>query len=186
MNRQIVIERLVAGHPGWEEWDQLIALARTLRFKRVTCNAMGNGYASGRRLCFADAEDVDFPGWLPSYVPALYGMKADAWDAAGGYADSLSGKPARKGGVFSSAGNDELMGYPLLDVPSGLYLFQSNSSGAVFFIDTALQLWYPNADAERFETLDTLEAFTRTNIQQALNGRRWFEAYRGVNHSLID
>jgi hypothetical protein len=97
-----------------------------------------------------------------------------------------STKLARKGAVFSPAGNDEELGFPLIDVPSDVYYFQSNDSGAQFFVTKNLVMLYPNSDDMCFETLDTLEEFTKKNIQQALAGGRWFKAYAGLKGTLLD
>lgn len=183
----MLIDRLTAANPGWDEWDQLLTLVRSLQFGSITSDYMGKFSAAGDRLCFSElGEAPTWQDWLPSYVPALYGMKADNWETAGGYADSFTNRPARKGSVFSPAGNDVDLGYPLIDVPANVYTFQSNTHGALFFVSQSLRILSPNSDAERFDELDSLEMFTRQNIRQALAGRPWFEAYRGLAGSLLD
>ena len=183
----MLIDRLTAANPGWEEWDKLVALVRSLDFERVTTDYMGNFLSAGDRLCFSElGDDPVWPDWLPSYVPALFGMKADNWEMAGGYADAFCNTPAIKGSVFSPAGNDADLGYPPIDVPNDVYSFQSNASGAIVFVNTNLEVLYPNSDDECFEVLDSLEKFTRKNIRQALQGKPWFDAYRGLKGSLID
>jgi hypothetical protein len=138
-------------------------------------------------LCFSEvADEPTWPDWLPVYVPALYGMKAENWEMSGGYADSFDNEPARQGSIFSPAGNDDDLGYPLIDVPNAVYAFQSNSNGAIFFINKSLRILYPNSDAERFDQVDALDDFTRKNIQRVLDGKRWFDAYPGLEGSLVD
>jgi hypothetical protein len=183
----MLIDRLTAANPGWDEWDELLVFVKSLTFECIASDYMGNFYAAGDRLCFSDlSEELTWPDWLPSYVPALYGMKADNWEMAGGYADSFCNEPAKKGTVFSSAGNDADLGYPLIDVPKDVFTFQSNSHGALFFVGKSLRVLYPNSEDERFDELDTLEVFTRKNIRHVLEGHRWFEAYSGLKGSLLD
>jgi hypothetical protein len=149
MGNSSLLQRLTRGHPGWDVGDQLISLVKSLDFDYIVCEHLGNFYASGCRLSFSDLRDgVVFPSWLPSYVLALYGMKADYWEMAGGYADSFHGTPARRGGVFSPAGNDQELGFPLFDVPVGVYDFQSNSSGAACNASSAQWL----CSAHRWDT----------------------------------
>jgi hypothetical protein len=71
-------------------------------------------------------------------------------------------------------------------VPSDVYCFQSNSSGAQFFVNKNLVMLYPNSEGGCFETLDTLEEFTKKNIRQALAGELWFEAYTNLKGTLLD
>lgn len=183
----MLIERLTAANPGWDEWDRLLAFVKSLQFESVASDYMGNFHTAGDRVCFSElSEEPTWPEWLPPYVPALYGMKADHWEMAGGYADSFSNHPAEMGAVFSPAGNDADLGYPLIDVPPDVYTFQSNSHGAQFFVSKSLRVLYPNPDDERFDELDPLDVFTRKNIRQVLDGRPWFEAYRGLKGSSLD
>lgn len=113
-------------------------------------------------------------------------MKADDWEMAGGYADSFRNQCAVRGAVFSPAGNDADLGYRVIDVPPALYNFQSNSSGAQFFVNKNLVMLYPNSEDACFKLLDTLEEFTKKNIRQALAGERWFEAYTDLKGMLLD
>ena len=188
MSNAVIIERLSRAHTDWSEWDELIDLARSLKFEFISDEYMGKFYVSGRRLTFRELqEDQRWPAWMPPYVAALYGMKADEWEMAGGYAECFDGNPARQGAVFSPAGNDEMLGFPILEVPAGLYCFQSNSSGALFFIDKQLNVVYPNSIDRRFEVLDSLEVFTKVNIRQVVDGARWFDAYRDkIKGDLLD
>jgi hypothetical protein len=182
-----IIDRLTAANPGWPEWTELITLVMSLSFKKVNDEHLGTFFTSDHPLVFSDPGDRSrWPTWLPTYVPALFGMKADDWEMAGGYADSFGNELAVKGAIFSPAGNDDELGYPLIDVPQDMYTFQSNSSGALFFINKKLEVLYPNSDDECFEKLDTLEEFTKSNIRQALEGAPWFEAYGDLKGSLLD
>jgi len=184
---KVLVDRLEAANPGWDEWTELIDLVKSFEFELIKNEYMGNFYISGTRLTFAELRsDFTWPDWLPAYVPALYGMKADEWEMAGGYADSFYDETAEKGSVFSPAGNDEDLGFPLIEVPADLYSFQSNAHGATFFINKSLEICYPNSDDEQFETMDSLEEFTRKNIQQALDGDRWFSAYSDLKGTLLD
>jgi hypothetical protein len=185
---QLLFQRLTAASPGWDEWTQLITLVKSLSFEHERDEHLGNGYfASAHPLAFGEPSDRPaWPKWLPRYVPALFGLKADDWDMAGGYADSFCNEPAIQGSIFSPAGNDEELGFPLFEVPPGVFSFQSNSSGAQFFINRKLEVLYPNADGECFERLDSLEEFTRTNIRQALKGELWFDAYPDLDGLSLD
>lgn len=181
-----IVDRLTAGNPGWREWDQLVALVKSLTFESVIDEHLGTFYTSDHPLVFSDPDkQAPWPAWLPKYVPALFGLKADDWEMAGGFADSFCNELAVKGAVFSPAGNDEELGYPLINVPKDVYTFQSNNSGALFFINKKLEVLYPNSEEECFEKLETLEEFTKTNIRQALKGATWFEAYE-VDGTLLD
>lgn len=184
---KLLLDRLMAANPGWHEWERLVSVVKTLSFDEVGDEFLGNFYASDRPLVFSEPSTrAPWPTWLPRYVPALVGMKAADWEMAGGYADSFYNEPARRGAVFSPAGNDADMGYPLIDVPADVYCFQSNSSGAQFFVNKNLVMLYPNSEGKCFEALDTLEEFTKKNIRQAIAGKQWFAAYAGLKGTLLD
>lgn len=186
MNISSIQERIVASHPGWDEWNELLKFVASCEFELVNTDYMGNFYAHGSRLTFsALADQPTWPDWLPDYVPALYGMKACHWEMAGGYADMFTAEPAQRRFLFSYAGNDDQLGYPLFDPPSDTFPFQSNSSGATFFVNKDLDILYPNSEMECLETLDTLEDFTRKNIHQALAGKFWSDAYHGLQGNLL-
>lgn len=185
--KKLLVERLEGANPGWGEWGKLLALVKSLSFDKMVDEHLGTFYTSDHPLVFADPGDRPaWPSWIPAYVPALLGMKADDWEMAGGFADSFCNELAVQGAVFSPAGNDEELGYPLIDVPEEVYYFQSNNSGALFFINNNLEVLYPNSDDECFEKLDTLEEFTRKNIGQALKGETWFQAYPDLKGTLLD
>lgn len=187
MDTKMLIDRLKDANPVWDEWNELLAFVKSLKFECIASDYLGNFYVADDRLCFSElGDEPPWPDWLPSYVPALYGMKADNWEMAGGYAVSFCNQPAKKGAVFSPAGNDADLGYPRIDVPKDVYNFQSNSHGALFFVDKSLRVLYPNSENKRFDELDSLELFTRKNIRQTLNGRPWFEAYSGLKGSMVD
>src|SRR5262245_1987913 len=188
MTRQELIDRLSAAHPGWKVYDELIRLVQSLQFRSLEIEHFGEFIASGSRLVFsASAAHVQWPAWLPNYVPALYGLKADDCEMEGGYAARFSNEPAKKGAVFSRAGNDQDLGFPLIDVPDGTFDFQGNASGAGFFVNTRQQVVYPNSEAERFEVLDSLDKFTQVNIRQALERERWFTPYaESIKGTLVD
>jgi hypothetical protein len=182
-----LIDRLTVANPGWCEWGNLITLVKSLSFEQVNDEHLGTFYTSDRRLVFSDpAARSPWPDWLPGYVPALFGLKADDWELAGGFADMFCNELAVKGAVFSPAGNDEDLGFPLFDVPPDLYPFQSNSSGGQFFINKDLVMLYPNSVGKCFEMLDTLEEFTKKNIRQALAGVPWFGVYTDLKGTLLD
>lgn len=184
---KLLLDRLTAANPGWPEWSGLVTVVKTLSFDEVYNEHLGRFYTSDRPLVFSDAGAREpWPNWLPKYVSALFGMKADDWAMAGGYADSFCNEPARKGAIFSPAGNDVDMGHALIDVPTDVFCFQSNSSGAQFFLNKRLEVMYPNSEDRCFETLDTLEDFTKKNIRQVLAGARWFAAYTGLKGTLLD
>jgi len=184
----LLIDRLTAASPGWGEWSKLIRLVKSLTFTKVDNEFLGTFYTSDYPLVFAESGGRRaWPSWLPPYVAALFGMKADDWEMAGGYADSFYNELAVRGAIFSPAGNDEQLGYPLIDVPQDVYNFQSNSSGALFFINKNLEVLYPNSEHKCFEKLDTLEIFSRKNIDQVLRGQPWFYAYAAdVKGMLLD
>lgn len=187
MSTIVLLDRLKAADPGWDIWSELVGLVRSIDFEFIKSEYMGNFYSCGRRMSFSDTRpNFVWPDWIPVYVPALYGMKADYWEHAGGYAGAFHNQPAQRGAIFGPAGNDETLGYPLLDVPPDLYRFQLNLHGATFFINKSLNILYPNSDGRCFEELDSLEGFTRKNIQQTLDGKPWFSAYRNLKGTLLD
>src|SRR5262245_60240650 len=99
---KLLTDRLSAVNPGWVEWGKLITLVNSLSFEQVESEYLGRFYTSSRPLTFADpAGGRTWPSWLPTYVQALVGMKADDWEMAGGYADSFDNELAVKGAVFS-------------------------------------------------------------------------------------
>lgn len=184
--KKILIQRLTIANPGWEEWDVLIDFIHELDFEYIHSEYLGPHYVSEDRLCFSEAsEEQTWPAWLPAYVPALYGMKADEWEMAGGFANLFDNEPAQKGSAFAPDGLDAELGYPILDIPNDLYPFQSNEHGASFFISKSLDILYPSAEIEQFVKLDSLEDFTRKNIRQALMAETWFGAYRNLDPDLL-
>ena len=88
--------------------------------------------------------------------------------------------------ALSLADLEEELGFPLLDVPPDVYNFQSNNSGALFFVNKKLEVLYPNSDDACFEILDSLTEFTKKNIRQTLEGATWFGAYSDLKGSLLD
>jgi hypothetical protein len=189
MINDVLLRRLRNSHPGWDVYDQLLSLVESLDFERIDDETTGTFIASGNRLVFAEhnPRSFDWPDWLPSFVPALYGMKADDYEMAGGFADAFSNVPAKRGSVFNHPYDDQELGYPLIEVPGGTHPFQRNSSGATFFLSQDLQVLYPNSADERFEVLDSLEDFTKTCIKQTLVDAGWFAAYSSsVKGTLMD
>jgi len=182
-----LVDRLTSVNPAWSEWDQLIGLVKSLTFETVRDAHLGTFYVSNQPLVFADPADRSpWPAWLPAYVPALFGMKADEWEMAGGYADSYCNTLSVKGAVFSPAGNDEQLGFPIFEVPQDVFYFQSSSSGALLFVNKKLEILFPGVTHGCLRKLDTLEAFTRKNITQAMVGAPWTEAYHDLEWSLVD
>ena len=58
--------------------------------------------------------------------------------------------------------------------------------GAVFYVNTKLQILAPDADRGCFIVIDTLEEFTRKNIRQVLAGKSWFELYQDLSGTMMD
>src|SRR5262245_28411065 len=86
MPKQELLDRLITAHPGWEEYEALICLVKSIPFQRVQIEYVGDFIASGTRLVFSALDaNITWPQWLPSYVTALYGMKADDCEMEGGY-----------------------------------------------------------------------------------------------------
>jgi len=187
MSKRALLKRLRSAHPAWKEWDALLELVKELEFHRVEDEFLGNFYESGGRLTFAaDEGKAAFPDWLPSYVVALLGMKADDWQMAGGYAQAFDGRTASKGRIFSPAGNDEAMGFPVFDVPKETYWFQSTSGGGSIFINKKHHILFPDADERKMTKLDSLDSFTRSSIAQAVAGAPWTAAYPNLAGKLLD
>ena len=187
MSNRALIKRLQSAHPGWKEWDELLALVKKLKFERIEDEFLGNFYVSGGRLTFeAEQDEVEFPDWMPAYVPMLLGMKASDWEMAGGYAQAFDLRTAEKGKIFSPAGNDAALGYPVFDVPKGIYWFQSTPSGGSIFINRKLQILYPDAEERTMAKLDDLPSFTRHSIAQAVAGQPWTAAYGELAGKLLD
>jgi hypothetical protein len=181
-----LITRLASGDPGWPEWKEFVELVASLEFEYINDEFLGEYFISGNRLTFAVSNDVAWPDWLPKYVPALYSMKADDFDMAGGYVDSFDGSQTKTGGVFAHGGNDVEMGWPLIRVTEEAYPFQMNSSGALFHINRELNILHPDFKEECLKVLDSLETFTQKNIQQALKNETWFRAYDDLDATLVD
>ena len=186
MDKTSLLESLRENHPGWQEWDQLITLAESLDLEAAHDEFIGDYLASGTRLCFADAGTVQWPDWMPAYVRAIYGMKADEPMMAGGYAESFDGVPTKRGQVFAKGSDDAELGFPVFDVPDGVFGFQSNASGALFHVDTQLNVLAPNSDKECLGVIDSLEDFTKKNIRQALAGERWSNLYEDLPGMFLD
>jgi len=187
MSNPNLLERLKLGHPGWDIWDELITVVESLTFDYIDSEYLGKFFACGSRLCFSDVEaQFVWPTWLPAYVPALVGMKANRWEVEGGFAGNFTAKVVRAGHVFSPAGNDVDIGFPLIEVPDGVYAFQSNSSGARVFVNTAAEILYPDPVARCFASLDSIDEFARKNITKAVDGEDWSLAYPGLGRMLLD
>jgi hypothetical protein len=180
MNKEMLLTRLSKAHPGWDVFADLIAFVKSRDFEYLKKKYVGNFIASGERICFTEhPRDLRWPDWIPAYVPALYGMKADYCEMAGGYAGSFTDRLVVKGSVFTQAGTDLELSFPSIEVPTDTYYFQSNSSGAEFFLNKRLEVLYPDAENKRFNVLALLEQFTQKNIEQVLAGKLWFSAYSG-------
>lgn len=186
-HKKDLLTRLQSGNPGWPLYVEMIRMVEGCDIEYVEAKYLGNFFVSGDRLSFSDHDaKIVWPNWLPEYVPALYGMKAGYWEIAGGFAKSFRNEAPTKGAIFSAAGNDEEMGYPLLDAPPGIYDFQSNSSGASFFINRDLEVLYPDRYECRFVVLDSLESFTQNSLRQFLALKNWFDLYEKKVDGLID
>lgn len=70
--------------------------------------------------------------------------------------------------------------------PADLYIFQSNSSGAQFFVNKKLEIRNPFSEDRSFQVLDTLEEFTKKIIRQALVGNSGTRAYPDLKGGLLD
>ena len=184
MVKQALVDRLANADPGWPIWAELIALVNSLDFQRVTLEYVGEFIASDTRLSFGVRDAT--PDFAPAYVAALFGMKCDEPEMAGRFADAFYGGLAQRGSLFGPAGNDAAMGYPEFDPPPETYPFQSNSSGAVVFINRDLEIIVPNAGSESFDVLNSLDSFTQQCIQSALDNQNWFSAYVDRCGDLLD
>jgi hypothetical protein len=193
-----LVARLTAAAPGWPEWAELVELVGTKSLSLIEDECLGSYLTSGAndpdtaeegggRLTFRIPRgEFVWPAWVPAYVPALWGLIAADYSLAGGYAGAFIGHPTEQGYAFAGGVGDEQLGFPILPVPPGCYPFQDNSSGALFHLSADLRVLYPDAQRGRFSVLDSLEAFTRTNVRQALAGRLWFEAYQGLDADILD
>ncbi|MEO1526645.1 MAG: hypothetical protein AAFX06_14510 [Planctomycetota bacterium] len=182
--KQALCKRLVDADPGWPVWAELIRLVSSLEFESVSLEGLGQYVASGTRLSFGVPGEM--PAFIPPYVVALFGMSSDDPEMAGGFADAFDGAVAERGSLFSPAGNDSEMGCPVFDPPSETYPFQSNSSGAVFFLNRALEIVIPNPETFQFDRLDSLDDFAKSCIQSAVDNKDWFEAYSNRCRDLLD
>ena len=187
MSKRNLTKRLQAAHPGWKQWDELLELVKQLDFERIDDEFLGNHYVSGGRLTFAaDQGDVVFPDWMPAYVSALLGMKASEWEMAGGYPQAFDGRTTEKGKIFSPAGNDEAMGFPVFAVPNETYWFQSTPGGGSVFINKKLQILFPDAEDRKMAKLDDLQAFTKKSSAQTVASRPWTAAHGELSGKLLD
>jgi hypothetical protein len=182
-----LVDRLERTDPGWPEWNQLIDLARSLTLQFVADEYLGNFVTAGSRLTFAvPAEQSTSPAWLPPYVRALVGLKAAEYAVEGGFGDAFTGETTQEGFAFAGHVPDEQLGYPVISVPSACFHFQRNESGALFHVNSRLEILFPDASRCEFRVLDTLEAFTQKNIRMALEGRPWFRAYAQIDADILD
>ncbi|TWT39297.1 hypothetical protein [Blastopirellula retiformator] len=180
-------ERLRDSNPGWAEWHALLQLVESLTFQQINDEYLGTFFAAGDRLCFSALDaDRSFPAFVPAYVASLYGLKADEYEMAGGYAIELSHEPAIRGSLFSPLGNDADLGYPEIDPPPGTFPFLTTNTGASLFLTSNLQVVFPDAEKETFATLDDLKTFTRRSIQAAVENRNWTSFYEQQLGNLID
>ncbi|MHC2068786.1 hypothetical protein ACYFX5_15065 [Bremerella sp. T1] len=184
MMKQHLLERLTHANPGWPVWDELIGLVVSLDFEPVVIEYLGDFLVSGTRLCFGVPEMT--AEFIPPYVSALHGMKCDDPEIAGGYADAFTGEMATEGSLFSPAGTDEAMGYPIFTPPPKTYAFQSTPSGAVFYLNRMLEVTAPSTETESFELVDTLEDFTQHCIRCVLENESWSAAYAQRFPHLLD
>lgn len=188
MNKEDLIEHLTVADPGWTVWASLVDLVRSLDFTLTSDEYLGDFIASGTRLSFGILpDDRHMPEFAPLYVSALFDMKADDPETAGGYACCLNFQEvAKRGALFSPAGNDADMGYPVFDPPPDTYRFQTNRSGAVMFLNRDLEVVCPNSASKSFTVLDTLDTFTQVCIQHVLDEEDWFVAYADRAIDLVD
>lgn len=187
MDKSVLLSSLRAGNTGWSEWQELVELVEKLEFEYVEIEYLGQFLAAGDRLAFGVVPgDLEWPAWIPPYVRLLYGLKTGDLEMAGGYADAFMTEPTQPGSVFSQAGNDGDLGYPLLSVPPNVFPFQTNESGALFHLSRDLDVLYPDVDRESLSRLDGLASFTRVNIRQAILGKSWFCAYSDRELNIVD
>jgi len=187
MKKKELLDRLIRANPGWPEWQQLIDKVRSVPLRYSEFEHLGGYMTDGVKATFAALPpDLVWPNWMPAFVRALYGMKADHAEIAGGYADSFCGLSTETGSVFANGGRDEDMGFPLITPPLNTFAFQANSSGALFHINTVLEVLYPDVNTKSLRVLDSLETFTLKNIEQFLAGRTWFHAYKDLDANLLD
>lgn len=187
-DKEKLLNRLSSANPGWREWQELMNLINSLEIEYVEDEDRGNYYISGRRLSFKELneDEIEIPEWMPDYVKALYGMKADDYECAGGYAEDFDGVESIPDSIFAVGGSDEMMGLPAIPVPENTFSFQSNFNGALFHINNELQVLCPDRNNECFTKFDSLEAFTKKNIQQVLENKLWYEVYEDILSPLID
>jgi hypothetical protein len=188
MTKQSLVKRLTAADPGWPVWTALVKYVRSLDFEVVRHEHLGEFIAAEDQLSFGVLSKVrKFPKFTPVYVEALFDMKPADPEMDGGYACCLNfGELAQRGTLFSPAGNDDELGFPLFDPPPHTYLFQTNSSGALLFINRKLEVVVPDPESESFVSLDPLEEFTQVCIQSAIDGDNWFSEYSDHAPGLID
>ena len=188
MSRKELLDRLNAGHPGWSEYDSLLREVGAVDWEVVEEEYLGNYFVSpDSQLCFSvPSSRVLWPDWLPTYVKALVGLKAEEPAMAGGYADSFRGQPSESGSVFTDGVEDADLGYPQIEAPEGVYPFQTNSSGALFHVNRELNILYPNMDTKSLDVLDSLEKLTKTVIRESLGGGEWYTAYHGRDLDVFD
>ena len=188
MSKKNLLDRLKAGYPGWGEYDSLLREAEAADWEIVEEEYLGRYYVSpSSQLCFSvPSERVVWPDWVPPYVKALAGLKADEPAMAGGYADYFTGEPSESGSVFTGGVEDADLGYPFIEAPEGVFPFQSNTSGALFHLNRDLDVLYPNIDTRRLEVLDSLDDLTKKAIKQSLDGAEWYVAYHDRDLDVFD
>ncbi len=184
MTKDKLINCLTEANPGWPEWNALLELVVSLDWEPVSIDYLGEFIVSDNRLTFSVPTTI--PDFAPSYVAPLYGMKCGSPEMAGGYAEEFQGAFAQRGSLFSPIGKDVSMGYPEFDPPANAYAFQTNSSGAMFYLLPELTVAAPNADRLEFDEIGSLEAFTRHSIACAIAEEDWYQAYARRNSDLLD
>ena len=168
VDKTLLITRLQVADPDWPEWEELIQLVESRAFELVDDEFLGAWLVSDSPLSFSVSARVPWPEWMPPYVPALYGMKADTYQMAGGYAFAFSGATTERNAVFTS-GDDDDLGFPVFDPPPDVYPFQENESGALFHINKELDMLYPHMKSASLKVLDLRGEYGRETTFQVLN-----------------
>ncbi|MCB1042994.1 MAG: hypothetical protein KDC35_08655 [Acidobacteria bacterium] len=184
----MLINRLRTCDLEWPEYQALMDHVAKTTWQLVKDENLGNYYVSkDERLCFAaPAQPFTWPDWRPTYVRTLFGMKAGHYEMAGGYADRFDGQQSDPLMVFTGGVEDELFGYPPIEISCNLYPFQSNINGALFHVSREGNVMDPDASTGALSVLDSVEQFSRNAIVQALKGNDWFCAYRHLNLVILD
>ncbi len=196
----------------WPEWERLRIFLNQTDFSAHRSPDSGDLYLmcsrrlpGNRRLLLnatlldddgENLEEEGLPSLFPGFIHLLYDMKAVP------YSENVDAMIRYRGGIGALAGPLTAIQYYRSDparflrstgvpddrdeseIPENLFLFQSSSSGRLFFLNEKRRVVLYSPERDRFSPVGGIETFTRFCVDFILDGRDWYEDGYKINYNL--